>query len=116
MTLLLWLGEKIQKMLHGKGEIIITMPKFSEKSLVEDYIIEKLIEKGWRFAPANELERESFSEPLLLNNLVRAIKKLNSGKGIGDEELKHVLNELKLKGSGNEGLNKSSIISSLAYQ
>jgi len=80
------------------------MPKFTEKSLVEDYIIEKLIEKGWRFIPANELERESFGEPLLLNNLVRAINKLNADKGIGDEELKHVLNELKLKGSGNEGL------------
>ncbi|MBU4223061.1 MAG: HsdR family type I site-specific deoxyribonuclease [Euryarchaeota archaeon] len=80
------------------------MPKFTEKSLVEDYILEKLIEKGWRFVPASELERESFSEPLLLNNLVRAIKRLNADKGIGDEELKHVLNELKLKGSGNEGL------------
>jgi type I restriction enzyme R subunit len=48
------------------------MPKFTEQSLVEDYILEKLIEKGWRFVPASELERESFSEPLLLNNLVRA--------------------------------------------
>ncbi len=82
------------------------MPAFTEKSLVEDYIIEKLIEKGWRFVPANELERESFSEPLLLNNLVRAIKRLNKDKGVGDEELKHVLNELKLKSSGNEGLKK----------
>ncbi len=80
------------------------MPKFTEKSLVEDYILEKLIEKGWRFVPAYELERESFSEPLLLNNLVRAIKRLNKDKGIRDEELKHVLNELKLKVSGNEGL------------
>ena len=80
--------EKIQKMLHGQGEVIRLMPKFSEKSLVEDYIIEKLIEKGWSFVPANELERESFTEPLLLNNLVRAIKRLNENKGIGDEELK----------------------------
>ncbi len=100
------LREEIQEMLHGQGEIIKAMPTFTEKSLVEDYIIEKLIEKGWRFVPANELERESFSEPLLLNNLVRAIKRLNKDKGIGDEELKHVLNELKLKGSGNEGLKK----------
>jgi len=96
--------EEIQEMLYGQGEVIKAMPKFTEKSLVEDYILEKLIEKGWRFVPANELERESFSEPLLLNNLVRAIKRLNKDKGIGDEELKHVLNELKLKGSGNEGL------------
>lgn len=83
---------------------MMSSKKFTEKSLVEDYIIEKLTEKGWRFVPANELERESFSEPLLLNNLVRAIKRLNTDKGTGDEELKHVLNELKLKGSGNEGL------------
>jgi len=100
----LLLREKIQEMLHGQGEIIRTMPKFTEKSLVEDYIVEKLIEKGWIFVPASELERESFSEPLLLNNLVRAIKRLNADKGIGDEEIKRVLNELKLKGSGIEGL------------
>lgn len=80
------------------------MPRFSEKSLVEDYIILKLQEKGWHFIPASELERESYTEPLLLNNLVRAIKKLNADKGIGDEEIKHVLNELKLKGSGIEGI------------
>ncbi len=43
------------------------MPAFTEKSLVEDYIIEKLTEKGWRFVLASELERESFSEPLLLD-------------------------------------------------
>lgn len=98
------LREEIQEMLQGQGEVIKAMPKFTEKSLVEDYILEKLMEKGWRFVPASELERESFSEPLLLNNLVRAIKRLNADKGIGDEELKHVLNELKLKGSGNEGL------------
>ncbi len=80
------------------------MPAFTEKSLVEDYILQKLIEKGWRFVPANELERESFSEPLLLNNLGRAINRLNIDKGIGEGETKHVLNELKLKGSGIEGI------------
>jgi type I restriction enzyme R subunit len=79
------------------------MAAFTEKSLVEDYIIEKLLEKGWRFVPASELERESFSEPLLLNNLVRAIKRLNADKGIGEGEIKHVLNELKLRSSGHEG-------------
>ena len=80
------------------------MPRFTEKSLVEDYLIEKLQENGWKFVPANELQRESYTEPLLLNNLVRAIKKLNADKGIGEEEIKHVLNELKLKGSGIEGI------------
>ncbi|MDI6655781.1 MAG: HsdR family type I site-specific deoxyribonuclease, partial [Candidatus Hydrothermarchaeota archaeon] len=77
------------------------MPTFTEKSAVEDYFVKRLQEKGWRFVPADELERESFEEPLLTNNLVRALKRLNAG--IGGEEIKQVLNELKLKGAGMEG-------------
>ena len=34
------------------------MKKFTEKSLVEDYIIDKLTEKGWQFIPAESLEKE----------------------------------------------------------
>ena len=76
---------------------------FSEKTLVEDYIIQKLEEKGWKFVPPDELERESLDEPLLLNNLVRALKKLNADKGPGEDEIKQVINELKFK-SGMEGM------------
>lgn len=78
------------------------MPAFTEKSVVEDYFVEKLQAKGWRFVPADELERESYEEPLLVNNLVRALKRLNTGIAIGEEEVKHVLNELKLR-RGIEG-------------
>jgi len=78
------------------------MPLFSEKSLVEDYIIQKLQEKGWKFIPADNLERESLEEPLLTPMLIRALKRLNANIGIGDEEIKQVLNELKLKTSGAE--------------
>jgi type I restriction enzyme R subunit len=78
------------------------MPLFSEKSLVEDYIIQKLEEKGWKFVPSDNLERESFEEPLLTPVLIRALKRLNANIGIGDEEIKQTLNELKLKTSGAE--------------
>jgi type I restriction enzyme R subunit len=78
------------------------MPLFSEKSLVEDYFIQKLQEKGWKFIPADNLERENLEEPLLTPNLIRALKRLNVGIQIGDEEIKQVLNELKLKTSGAE--------------
>ena len=57
------------------------MPHFTEKSLEEDYIIQKLQEKCWHFIPASELGRESYTEPLLLNNLVRAIKKIERRQG-----------------------------------
>jgi len=78
------------------------MPLFSEKSLVEDYFIQQLKEKDWKFTPADNLERESLEEPLLTSNLIRALKRLNASVNIGDEELKQVLNELKLKTSGAE--------------
>jgi len=41
------------------------MPLFNEKSLVEDYFVEKLQEKGWKFVSADDLERENLEEPLL---------------------------------------------------
>ncbi|GBE18446.1 hypothetical protein BMS3Abin16_01046 [archaeon BMS3Abin16] len=76
---------------------------FSEKTAIEDYIVNELEKKGWRFVPADKLERESYDEPLLVGNLIRALEKHNADTGIGDEEIKHVLNELKLKGTGQEG-------------
>ena len=69
------------------------MAKFTEKSIVEDYFIEKLKEKGWNFIPADDLHRESYEEPLLTSNLVRSLKSLNEDIDIGEEEIKHVLNE-----------------------
>lgn len=78
------------------------MPLFTEKSLVEDYFIQKLQEKGWKYTPAENLERESLEEPLLTPTLIRALNKINADMGIGDEEIKQALNELKLKGRGSE--------------
>lgn len=79
------------------------MVGFNESSAVEDYYIKKLVENGWKFIESNNLERESLDDPLLTKNLIRAIKKLNEDHGVGDEEIRLVLNELKLKGSGQEG-------------
>jgi type I restriction enzyme R subunit len=89
------------------------MPLFSEKSLVEDYFIEKLQERGWKFTPADNLERESLEEPLLTPNLIRAMKRLNASIDIGDEEIKQVLNELKLRRSGAE--HAKQILNCLKY-
>ncbi|MEA3431906.1 MAG: HsdR family type I site-specific deoxyribonuclease, partial [candidate division WOR-3 bacterium] len=77
--------------------------KFTEKSIVEDYIIKQLQAKGWKFIPADELEREGFEEPLLIPNLIRAIQRINKELDVGDEEINKVLNELKLTVSGIEG-------------
>ncbi|RKY86713.1 hypothetical protein DRQ09_05705, partial [candidate division KSB1 bacterium] len=77
--------------------------KFIEKHLVEDYIIHKLEQKGWKFIAADNLERGSYEEPLLIPVLVKALKRINREIDLGDEEIKRVLNELKLTGTGIEG-------------
>jgi len=79
------------------------MKKFSESLIVEDYFVKRLEEKGWRFVPADDLERDSYEEPLLIPNLVRALNKINRESGIGNEEINKVINELKLTGTGVEG-------------
>ena len=76
------------------------MPPFSESSLVELPFVQKLQFKGWTFIPPDQLERESFEEPLLTSALMRCLKRINGW--MGDDELKQVLNELKLRSSGIE--------------
>ena len=76
---------------------------FTEKKLVEDYFLNKLQEKGWKFVTADDLERDAYEEPLLIPNLVRALNKINRESGIGNEEINKVINELKLTVTGHEG-------------
>ena len=98
-----------------------------EKTAVEDYLVEKLQEKGWKFISADDLERDTYEEPLLIPNLVRALKRINAAYSkqhtvnretiqtipstvyripsteVGDEEINKVINELKLTVTGHEG-------------
>jgi type I restriction enzyme R subunit len=76
---------------------------FTEQSLVEDYIVEKLQSSGWTLIPAEELGRDDYKEPLLIPILTRALKRINEEIDIGDEEIRHVLNELRFEGTGSEG-------------
>ena len=75
---------------------------FIEKNL-EDYIINKLEEKSWKFVTADSLERISYEEPLLIPSLSRSLKNINKKSGIGNEEINKVINMLKLTGTGIEG-------------
>ncbi|WNZ29955.1 MAG: HsdR family type I site-specific deoxyribonuclease [Candidatus Bathyarchaeota archaeon] len=79
------------------------MPKFGEKSLVEDYFVEELEKRGWGFVVGDSLERESLEETLLMPVLVRALESVNEDIEIGNEEIQAALNELKLRGTGIEG-------------
>ncbi|MGC9059371.1 MAG: type I restriction endonuclease subunit R [Candidatus Aenigmatarchaeota archaeon] len=78
----------------------MSMP--TEKLLIEDYLIKKLQEKGWKFVPAEELKRESYEEPLLTQNLMEAIKRINKNVQLSPLDITRVLNELKNKIPGAE--------------
>jgi len=66
-------------------------------------VVQKLEEKGWKFIPADSLERVSYEEPLLISSLSRCLKVINKKSGIGNEEINKVINILKLTGTGIEG-------------
>ncbi len=82
------------------------MSKMLEQKLVEDYFVEELQKRGWSFVRPENLDRTSFKDPLLLSNLKKAILKLNPDLGIGDEEMKVILDQLTLTSSGQEGCKK----------
>jgi type I restriction enzyme R subunit len=79
------------------------MPSFSEKSTAEDPLIEKLKERGWNYVPGEELDRESFDEPLLLKNFVRKVREINKDIKLEDVDINNVVNELKLRGTRADG-------------
>ena len=79
------------------------MKGFTEKRLVEDFLIEKLVELGWTYVHGDDLEREDLAEPLIISHLESAIHRLNASLELLPEEIQRVINTLKLAGVGLEG-------------
>lgn len=81
------------------------MTNFTEKSSVEDFIVKKLVEeKGWTFVPADNLERESYEEPLLIKNLVRAVRKINKVLELTESDIGRLLVELRHRTASSDGV------------
>ena len=80
------------------------MHGFNEEML-EDYIVEKLQEDGWKFIPAKNLDRNDYKEPLLERNLILSLKRINSSKDL-DDEIIPAVKELKISPNGSEGIKK----------
>jgi type I restriction enzyme R subunit len=83
--------------------VVDEVPVFTEKSTVEDYIIQKLKEKGWRHATGEELEREDYSEPLLINNFIKALRRINENLDLSESDVNRILAELKSRPASFEG-------------
>ncbi|MCS7144823.1 MAG: HsdR family type I site-specific deoxyribonuclease [Archaeoglobaceae archaeon] len=75
----------------------------SEKRLVEDYIVEHLVKKGWSFFEASDLKRDNPREHLLTSDLINAIKRINRGFEFTESDINRILLELKKAPATMEG-------------
>ena len=82
------------------------MPKPLEKKLIEDYLIVELQKRGWVFVKNENLEREAISEPLLVSNFKRSLRRLNEDLKISEEEINKVVQEIRLLPVSQEGVEK----------
>lgn len=81
------------------------MARFNEKETLENYMVDQLTSSdiGWKFISTDDLERDSFEEPLLLRNLMRKIKCINKTR-LSSEDLNNVIKALKFKGTTQDGI------------
>jgi len=70
---------------------------------LEKYFIDNLVKLGWKFIPGNLLPRTDFDDPLIMSDLLDAIRRFNKNKNITEEDVQFVINELKLVPSGVTG-------------
>jgi type I restriction enzyme R subunit len=74
-----------------------------EKKLVEEWVIEKLKEKGWNYIEAEKLERLSFDEPLLVEDLKKKILEINKDIELTEDDLNAVISKLKYAPTDQSG-------------
>jgi type I restriction enzyme R subunit len=74
-----------------------------EKKLVEEWVIEKLKEKGWNYVESENLNRIILDEPLLIENLKEKILGINKDTEITEEDLNEVINKLKYTPTDQNG-------------
>ena len=74
-----------------------------EKRLVEEWAIERLVERGWKYIEADKLNRSDLEEPLLIDILKPKILEINKEINLTEADLKKILNELELVYSDQNG-------------
>lgn len=74
-----------------------------EKKIVEDFIIGKLKEIGWRYLENQKLPRINFDEPLLVEILKKKILQINKEVNLTDTDLDQVILKLKTTPTDQNG-------------
>ena len=71
-----------------------------ERSL-EDYIVDELVKRGWRYVDPSSLEREDLDKPLLYGVLRRKIREFNPG--VAEDDVSEALSILEGRSYGPKG-------------
>lgn len=82
---------------------------YTEKGTVEHFIIQELQKLGWRYIEPKEMNlrrRGDYEEPLVVEDLKQALKKINSGIELTDSDLSVVLTSLRTIPPNIEGIKR----------
>ncbi len=68
---------------------------------LEDYIVDELVKRGWRYVDSSSLEREGLDKPLLYGVLRHKIREFNSG--VSEEDVSEAISLLEGRSYGPKG-------------
>ena len=68
---------------------------------LEDYIVDELVGRGWRYVDSSSLEREGLDKPLLYGVLRRKIREFNPG--VSEEDVSEAISLLEGRSYGPKG-------------
>lgn len=82
---------------------------YTEKGTVENFIIQELRKLGWRYASPEEMagrRGRNFEEPLVIEDLKLALRRVNSGIELTDTDLKFAVDSLRNIPANIEGIER----------
>jgi type I restriction enzyme R subunit len=85
----------------------MTKMLYTEKGTVEDFIVQELQKLGWKYVKPEEMKlirKENYEEPLVLENLRKALPAINRGVEFTDADLDFVIISLRTIPSNIEGI------------
>ncbi|MCS7249484.1 MAG: hypothetical protein NZ608_00935 [candidate division WOR-3 bacterium] len=74
-----------------------------ERLLIEEEVIKKLIEAGWKYVEPEKLNRTSEDEPLLILDLKRKILEINKDYSLTENDVSEVVKRLQRTLTNQEG-------------
>ncbi|MEM2111899.1 MAG: HsdR family type I site-specific deoxyribonuclease, partial [Candidatus Bathyarchaeia archaeon] len=82
---------------------------YTEKGTVEDFIIQELQKLGWKYVNPEEMKlkrKEDFEEPLIVDDLKDALKKINRSVELTDADLGFIITSLRTIPANLEGIRR----------